>query len=63
MPYFLDNNFFAIFQATRNTLTSYKYSNVRIVFMQIVLLVTRIREIINIRFYRYLSILLTYVAR
>lgn len=63
MRYFLDNNFFAIFQATRNTLTSYKYSNVRIVFMQIVSLVTRIREIINIRFYRYLSILLTYVAR
>lgn len=31
--------------------------------MQIVSLVTRIREIINIRFYRYLSILLTYVAR
>lgn len=63
MRYFLDNNFFAIFQATRSTLTSYKYCNVRIVFMQIVSLVTRIREIINIRFYRYLSILLTYVAR
>lgn len=63
MRYFLDNNFFAIFQAMRNTLTSYKYSNVKIVFVQTVLLATRIREIIIIRFYRYLSILLTYVTR